>query len=97
MSRQIILQPNGLFAEWSSIVDDFIIFNCTPEKLIEMRVKDAEREIKRSVNEICNELKEGGKPYFQFTQTWKEAKRNIGIRHGMDASTLKYIEKLKLM
>jgi hypothetical protein len=58
LARRIVKQPNGLFACWSTIVDDFIETDLTQEEYIEMRVhetSDAKRnELKRIFAEQMN-------------------------------------------
>ena len=40
MGRQIIEQPNGKYAIWSTIVDDFILEDITVEEYIEFRIQE---------------------------------------------------------
>ena len=46
MGRQIIKQPNDKYAVWSSVIDDFIIINATPDELIEGFIEEAKETIK---------------------------------------------------
>jgi hypothetical protein len=73
MSHQIIKQPNGLYAIFSTVVDDFIWTDCTPEDIIEMRTKEAVESIRKDILDTVSELESGGKPYYQFTMTFDEA------------------------
>jgi len=87
MGRQIIKMPGDyeedLYCEWSSIVDNFIFTHVTKEELIKERVKEAKKEIISKVEEIIKKLDNGEKPYYQFTQTFKEALLSIKTHHGM--------------
>jgi hypothetical protein len=77
MAQQIIQQPDGRFALWSTIVDAIILYNCTEEEIIaEIAEQEQEKTAKR-VREMIDEIKAGKNPYFQFKVSWKEAKKTI--------------------
>lgn len=59
MGRQIIKQPDGKFCVWSTIVDDFIIVDATPEEIIEIYIEEKSEEIKENVYEVVNLLNQG--------------------------------------
>ncbi len=71
MGHQFIKQPNGKFAIWSSIVTDFIAFNCTREDVIEIETEDAVKEITARVNDKLDRVERGEQAYFQFTMSWQ--------------------------
>ena len=73
MGRQIIQQPDGQFAVWSSIVNDFILEDATAGEIIEEWVQEKREQIEKDVTETCKALLKGEKPYFQFTKTYAEA------------------------
>lgn len=84
-------QSNGLYAVWSSVVDDFVLLDATRDEIIE-DFCEAERErITRQVNCIVTELSKGGRPYFQFTKTFDECIAIIRELHGDDAESLKLL------
>lgn len=87
MGRQIIKQPNGKFAYWSSIVDNFILLNTTPKKIIEFRIQEETTQIKEDINEIISKLNQGKKPYFQFTNSWEDCLETIQDIHGKEKIT----------
>jgi hypothetical protein len=89
MGRQIIKQPNGLFAVWSSNVDDFIVLDQTEDELVKLYVDRAAADIERDVREEIATLKQGGKPHAQFTKTWDEAVRWRRIQHGKKPPKIK--------
>lgn len=82
MARQIIKQPNGKFAIWSTIVDNFIMTDATPEEYIEFRIKEETERIKREIPEIINKLNNNIKVGY-FDQTWESALERIRKVHGM--------------
>jgi len=82
MGRQIIEQPNGKYAIWSTIVDDFILEDITVEEYIEFRIQEETKQIKKDITEVVNKLKKGEKPYYQFTMTYEEALKLKGEIHG---------------
>ena len=83
MGHQIIKQPNGKFAVFSSIVDDFIMYEATREDIIELELEDSKERITREVDRVLEELKSTNpRPYYQFTRTWEDALQTIKEVHG---------------
>lgn len=91
MGRQIIKQPNGRYAVFSSVVDHVVLYNCTVDDLIEEAVKQANEDIERHIRETVAELEAGGRPYHQFTMDWKEMVRTIKSHHGKNDEDLKQL------
>lgn len=91
MSRQIIKQPNGLYAQWSSVVDDFVMIDATRQDIIDDWLDDSRREITESVNKVIDALDRGDKPYHQFTMSWDEAIKESIERHGKDTEVIDMI------
>lgn len=85
MGHQIIKQPDGKYAVWSSIVDAFTITDATPEGIADEFCKDETNRIRDRVFGICRNLDAGGKPYHQFTMSWDEAKQLQTEIHGEDS------------
>ena len=94
MGRQIILQPNGLFMVWSTIVDDIVEYDATVEELIKGDVDEYAERRAREVNKTCEDLKNGEKPYYQRTMSFDEAKERIEDCHGKDAESLVLLGKI---
>ena len=84
---QIIKQPDGLYAVWSSVIDDFTLLDATPEEIIQQRIEDASQEIREGILNTIKELDAGGKPSFQFTMSWDECLLTIKERHGKTSWT----------
>ena len=78
MAHQIVKQPNGLYAVWSTVVDDFVMEDATMEDIIAVETEVATAEIKARIESIVSKLEAGRKPYHQFTKTYEELldKRN---------------------
>ena len=49
MGRLLTQQPNGLYALFSTIVDDFVLVNATLEEVIEEEVAFVRRQVERDV------------------------------------------------
>lgn len=74
MAEQIIQQPDGRLAVFSSVVDAFVVVDATPDELIDYRVEEAALKAReRAHAEIERVLSGEPKPYHQFTLTWEEA------------------------
>ncbi len=82
MGYQIIKQPNGKFAVWSTIVDNFIMFDADAKEIIDDRIEKCTQDIIKEVTQTILELNEGRKPYYQFAKSWKEARNIIKEVHG---------------
>lgn len=85
MGQQIVKQPNGLFAVWSSVVDDFTVVDCTRDELIEEFLLEYRRQITAYVDRAVS----GEAVRTQFTKTFDECVAEIRERHGDDAESLK--------
>jgi len=82
MGRQIIKQPNGLFALWSSNSDKFVWIDATKQEMIDAFAEEARKEAVERTEEIFAELEAGGSPYYQWTQTYEEAVAYYERVHG---------------
>jgi hypothetical protein len=82
MASQIILQPDGLFAVWSSKVDGFIAYDCSPDEIIGMEVELYRQLTVARINKVCDQLVAGEKPSGRFTLTYKEAHAMHVDQHG---------------
>jgi len=88
MGRQIIKQPNGKLAVWSSIVDNFIITDSTAEEYIHFRIEEESQRIRKDITEIVEKLEAGTKIGY-YDLTWESALEAIEERH--DAEELKKV------
>lgn len=88
MGQQIIKQPNGKYALFSSIVDDFILVEADPQDIIDEWVEKYKAETEKKVSEIITALEKGEKPYYQFTMSFDEAVQTVRQRHGKKAESL---------
>ena len=82
MAHHIILQPDGLFALWSTIVDDFLMVDATAEEIIQQELEGVLEDRRERLNHILGELKEKGK--YQFMLTWDEAQATRKAVHEND-------------
>lgn len=83
MGQQIVKQPNGLFAVWSSIVDNFVITDATPEEIIEEWSEREARRIRVDVTEWVARLN-AGKRGGSFTKSYDECLDLIREVHGRE-------------
>lgn len=94
MGQQVIKQPDGRLAVFSSITDTFIVVDATPEEIIEWRAEDAaERARERTRIELDKVLSGDARAaYFQFALTWEEASE-MNRDHGGDLGTAGEVER----
>lgn len=85
MGQQIIRQPDGNLAVFSSVTDTFIVVDATPEEIIQWRAEEAVQAARdRTRRELDHVL--AGDPrrvYFQFAISWEEASQ-LNREHGGD-------------
>lgn len=84
MPQCIIKQPNGYYAIFSTIVDNFTVVDCSRDDLIEEFMERERELITQKVDRILAALEAGEKPYNQFTMSWEEALETIREVHGTE-------------
>lgn len=73
MGEQIIRQPDGKLAVFSSIVDASVVVDATPEEIIEWRAENAADAARARTEGELRRVANTDKPYAQFTLSWEEA------------------------
>lgn len=74
MGRQIIKQPDGNLAVFSTVVDGFIVTDATAEEVVDLLVQeaaDAARE--RTTKHVEHILNDTPQAVYQTPLTWDEA------------------------
>lgn len=97
MARQIIKQPNGLFCVWSSVVDDFIMMNATPQDIIDCWVLEEKEEIENRVKDVTDQISKGENPYHGHVKTFSERVDWVKVQHGQRKSDLRRKDGEKLV
>jgi len=90
MGRSIVVQPNGLFGCFSSMVDDFITLDRTEEEYIEGMAKEAYDDMKDKLKKIFLTRRD---IYFL---DWERSLEIMGNVHGKKAVT-KMLKTLKVV
>lgn len=88
MPHYPVLQPDGLLAIWSTIVDDFTCFNCTPIEAAEELMTWHKDETARALS-LCDRVAKGDIP-FPYWRTWEDRVTLAILRHGRDEETVQY-------
>ncbi|MEV8248047.1 hypothetical protein AB0R01_30390 [Streptomyces rochei] len=93
MGHQIIKQPDGRLAVFSSFTDTFVVMDATPDEIVKWfgdRAAESERDRTRTVlNHVLADNPRAA--YAQFAHTWDEARR-LNEDHGGD---LHYVPPVK--
>jgi hypothetical protein len=94
MGQQIIRQPDGKLAVFSSVTDTFIAIDATPEEIIEWRAEEAAEQARERTRRELDHVLSGDprKAYSQFAMTWDEAAEK-NREHGGDLSPASSEEK----
>lgn len=74
--RQVFKQPDGRYAEYSTIVDSFVRINATKEEVIAAAERYAAEEARRNYERIFEGIENGTYPSSHFSITWEEAVKN---------------------
>lgn len=83
MGQQIIKQPDGRLAVFSSITDTLIVVDATPEELVEWRAEEAAQEARDRTERELDKVLSGGpkEAYGRRALTWEEAAQ-VNREHG---------------
>ena len=74
MGHQVIKQPDGLYAIFSSVVDSWIVYDATRQDVIDYYVEQAEKDTREKVRRILDAVDDDPrKAYYQFAMTFAEA------------------------
>lgn len=86
VGNQIIKQPDGKYAVFSSITDTIVFWDATEEEVVQFFVDKVAEDTRRSVEKILTHVSAGQprKAYYQFAMTWKEA-LSYDREHGGEA------------
>ncbi|MGR6922588.1 hypothetical protein ACU635_50755 [[Actinomadura] parvosata] len=75
MGNQIIRQPDGKYAIFSSYTDTIIFWDATEDEIVEhfaeRAAEAARRDVRRAIGHVA--ASEPRKAYFQFAMTWEKA------------------------
>jgi hypothetical protein len=89
MGWQVVKQPDGRLAIWSSIVGDFIAEDMSLEECCDFFAEDVFRDLLdrvRKFSQAASWVLDGtpAKAYHQFTMTWDDAMRDRASREQHD-------------
>jgi hypothetical protein len=82
MANRIIKQPDGNYAVYCTVVDDFTLINAPEQDIVDFYLESMERDVRWDVGKTICMLENGDKPYYQFTESFEEALENIERVHG---------------
>ena len=94
MGHQIVRQPDGLLAVFSSVVDSWVLVDATPEELsdwyAELAAEDARKRTAALVEHVL--AGEPRKAYYQFAMSFDEADRMSREHGGMYQENGEWVE-----
>jgi hypothetical protein len=92
MGHQIVKQPNGKYAIWSTVVEDFVCIDCeNQQELVDEFMDYERRRTEANVARIVSDLDAGRNPYLQFTMSFRECVGTIEQTHGPKCESLKML------
>lgn len=83
MGRQIIVQPDGLFAIYSTVSDQFEVYDADKQEIIDYFVEEAAESMAQKISTTIEQLEDHGprRVYAQFALTFDSAYDNH-LAHG---------------
>jgi hypothetical protein len=83
MGYQVIRQPDGLLAVYSSFTDPWAVMDTTPAEVVDWLAARAEVQERREMQKVVDHVTAGEprKSYYQFTRTFDEANA-MSEKHG---------------
>lgn len=83
MGQQIITQPDGRLAVFSSITDTFIVVDATPDELVEWRAEEAAEQARERTRREVDKVLAGDSElaYRGRALSWEDAAR-MDREHG---------------
>lgn len=75
MGSQIIKQPDGRFAIFSTFTDTIHVYNATADEIVEHFAEQAAERERLVARKLVEHVAAGNarEAYYQFTMTWEEA------------------------
>lgn len=87
MGHQIIKQPDGLFAVFSTYSDSWIVWDASPEELSDYYAERAEADARENTARLLALIEENPRlAYYQFTMTFAAANESSVAHDGPDLS-----------
>jgi hypothetical protein len=85
MSHQVIRQPDGLFAVFSSVTETWIVYDADRSEIIDWFAEQAEREARERAERVMNAVEAGepSKIYYQFAMSFEKANTQSAERGGL--------------
>lgn len=84
MGNQIIRQPDGHYAVFSSVTDTIIIYDATGDEIVDWFAEQAAERARRNAKRLLEHVADGEprRAYHQFAMTWDEALAEDREHHG---------------
>lgn len=94
MAKQIVRQPNGLYALWSSCVDNFTLLDATESDVVDELTEEFRRQCVTTVRYALDDIDKGIRRT-QFSMSFEECVSRIREVHGDENETLKILDNLE--
>lgn len=84
MTYQIIRQPGGLFAIFSTYTDTIIVYDATRAEIVDWFIEQETAELRKQLGVKLDHVETGNpeKVYFQFAMSWDEALETDRVHGG---------------
>jgi hypothetical protein len=84
VGSQIVRQPSGRFAIFSSYTDTVIVWDATEDEIVEHFAERAAESARRDARRLLGHVADGNPraAYFQFAMSWEEALAEDRKHHG---------------
>jgi len=77
MAQQIVKQPSGKYAIYSSVTESIVGLDFTAEELQDHYANGAAQESRARVQVILDKINADVPAYYQFTKKWEDVKHTV--------------------
>jgi hypothetical protein len=88
MGRAYMKQPNGKYAIWSTVVDDFICLDATWDEVVELEKQDAIDRVVRDMERIAVGVEATGTSS-RVGNSWESCLARVRMLHGDKKAALR--------
>ena len=92
--QQIIKQSNGKYCLYSSIAGDVVLWDATPNNILDEWVNSYRKEMAQKIKKIIESLDDNGKPYYQFTISFEDAIEDLKKNNPSSEFLKDYLKEL---
>ena len=92
--QQIIKQSNGKYCLYSSVMGDVVLWDATPDDILNEWVNSYRIEMSQKIKRITESLDDNEKPYYQFTISFEDVIEDLKKNNPSSEFLKDYLKEL---